>query len=467
MIEVDRERWMVFSGIVPHPPIMVPEVGRESIKDVGSSIEAMRTFTERLVASGAKTVVLITPHAPLEADAFVTYGGNVVSADFGNFGSPETSFELSVDQELLDQLATSAAESNYKLKILSSRDIDHGSAVPLYFLLKNGWEGKVVILGYSFLSNYDHLKFGETIRKAVDQARRPVAFVASGDLSHRLKPGAPAGYKASAHIFDEEVVAALEANDPQRIVNIDPAVRKVAGECGYRSMLTLIGATNSLPQSCEVLSYEGPFGVGYLVAQVTVEPAPALSEAEDEEGLSIEITSLARESVESFIRNGHYPRVPAVSAWLREPGPCFVSIRTSGGELRGCIGTIEATRDSLAEEISANAVRAATHDPRFPPIDASELEGLRYSVDVLLPAEPATLEELDPAVYGVIVQEVEGSKRGLLLPDIAGVSKAEQQVEIAASKGGIATGTALELFRFKVQRFREKAFGPKKKGGTL
>ena len=126
------------------------------------------------------------------------------------------------------------------------------------------------------------------------------------------------------------------------------------------------------------------------------------------------------------------------------------------GELRGCIGTIEPLRATLANEIVANAISAATQDPRFKPVVADELAELRYSVDVLLPVEPATIDELDPAVYGVIVEDESGVRRGLLLPDIQGVETVEEQVEIAARKAGIPHGAALKLSRFKVERFREK-----------
>jgi AmmeMemoRadiSam system protein A len=124
--------------------------------------------------------------------------------------------------------------------------------------------------------------------------------------------------------------------------------------------------------------------------------------------------------------------------------------------LRGCIGTIEPARNSLAEEIAANAVSAAISDPRFDPVRENELANLVYSVDVLLPPEPATIEDLDPKLFGVIVEDESESRRGLLLPDIPGVETAEQQVEIATRKAGIPHGTPVKLSRFKVERYRER-----------
>ncbi|HEV8203026.1 MAG TPA: AmmeMemoRadiSam system protein A [Pyrinomonadaceae bacterium] len=438
---------LVFSGIAPHPPIMVPEVGRESIANVVDSIEAMAELSRRVIDSGAETVILISPHAPLEIDSFVAYEGPEVTADFSNFSAPEIHFTAPVDEHLLSAIRKAAGSQNYKVTALREQDLDHGTAVPLYFLQRNGFQGRVVTLGYSFLSNDDHLRFGSCIRKAVEEVGRRVAFIASGDLSHRLKPHAPAGYNPNAHEFDDQVVDALRSNVPQRIVDIDYSLRKLAGECGYRSMLVAIGASSDLPLACEVLSYEAPFGVGYLVAQL-INQAKLAAEST--------LPEIARDAVETFIRSGNILTPPeSTTGLLSSPAPCFVCLKTLDGELRGCIGTIEPARETLAEEIVANAISAAINDPRFDPVKTAELSNLRYSVDVLFPAEPAEMKDLDPAVFGVIVEDEAGSRRGLLLPDIPGIDNAEQQVEIAARKAGIARDERIRLWRFKVERFGE------------
>jgi AmmeMemoRadiSam system protein A len=290
------------------------------------------------------------------------------------------------------------------------------------------------------------LRFGSCIKRAVDRVGRRVAFIASGDLSHRLKPNAPAGYNPDAHVFDEQVVEALRSNAPQKIAKIDHGLRRLAGECGYRSMLVAIGACSELPLSCEVLSYEAPFGVGYLVAQLTNQLATDY----------LDPPALARQAVETFIRKGDIldPRRLA-RGLLGTPAPCFVSLKTHDGDLRGCIGTIEPARDTLAQEIVANAISAATTDPRFEPVRIEELSNLRYSVDVLFPPEETVMDDLDPSVFGVIVENESAAHRGLLLPDIPGITDAKQQVEIAARKAGIAPGEAIKLWRFRVERFRE------------
>jgi AmmeMemoRadiSam system protein A/AmmeMemoRadiSam system protein B len=478
---------LVFAGIAPHPPIMVPEVGRDAIADVSDSIGAMANLTERVIASGAETIVIISPHAPLETSAFVAYDGPQLYADFANFRAPTATVHAALDDELLNEITRAAAEASLVVIKIQGYNLDHGTAVPLYFLQHNGWQGKVVALGYSFLSNDDHIRFGHCIRRAIEKLGRPVAFIASGDLSHRLKPDAPAGFNANAHYFDEEIVDAIHRGQPNRIVKVDQEMRRQAGECGYRSILVALGVAEESAPACEVINYEAPFGVGYLVAQLVAgtadtssadtepfavasgwKPAGAfqngssktsvdgLSQSHPLATASSSLVSLARLVIETFTANGEIINPPQpLSDLLAARAGCFVSIKTREGDLRGCIGTVEPVKDTLAEEIIANAVSAATRDPRFPPIRKDELPNLKYSVDVLSAAEPTTLDELDPKFYGVIVEEESGSRRGLLLPNLAGIENAAHQVEIASRKAGIKPGASVKLFRFRSDRYSE------------
>jgi AmmeMemoRadiSam system protein A/AmmeMemoRadiSam system protein B len=452
---------LVFCGIAPHPPIMVPEVGREAIRKVRDSIEAMAELTERVITSGAETVLLISPHAPLEPDSFVAYKDQLLNGDFANFSSPKTTVEATLDEELLQSITEQAELNNLEVTTLARCSLDHGTSVPLYFLRRNGWSGRIVAMGYSYLTNTEHLEFGECIAKAAGSIGRRLALIASGDLSHRLQPQAPAGYNPNAYRFDEQVVNAIQDNDPNRIIDIDPHLRKVAGECGYRSMLVALGALQHANTNCEVLCYEAPFGVGYLVAQLSnvsgPETGPSTSRHEEVD-LGDVLPRLAREAIEAYVIRGERLRVSEFEAELLDtPAACFVSLKTLDGELRGCIGTIEPVETSLSEELVSNAIGSATRDPRFPPVTHDELDELSVSVDVLSGLEPATFADLDAEVYGVMV-ESEGGLRGLLLPAIEGVTSATQQVEIATRKAGIPPGSPLKIFRFRVNRFRENLY---------
>jgi len=171
------------------------------------------------------------------------------------------------------------------------------------------------------------------------------------------------------------------------------------------------------------------------------------------------LTGLARRAVETFVRRGHLISAPDRDSHpaLFQPAPCFVCIKTLDRRLRGCIGTIEPAKPTLAEEIVVNAVGAATRDPRFRPVTADELASIFYTVDVLDTPEPARFDDLDPKLFGVIVENADGSRRGLLLPNIDGVEAVSRQIEIAARKAGLPPHAPLKLYRFRVRRYKEPA----------
>ncbi|MGI6157895.1 MAG: AmmeMemoRadiSam system protein A [Saccharofermentanales bacterium] len=172
----------------------------------------------------------------------------------------------------------------------------------------------------------------------------------------------------------------------------------------------------------------------------------------DEASVRDPYIALARRSIEYYLHHHHVMATPEdLPAELidREAG-AFVTLHKDG-RLRGCIGTIVATRPNLAEEIIHNAIAASMEDPRFPRVQADELDALDISVDVLGAAEPVDgLEDLDPVRYGVIVSR--GFRRGLLLPNLEGVDTPEEQVMIALRKAGIHPSERYALERFEVVR---------------
>jgi AmmeMemoRadiSam system protein A len=166
------------------------------------------------------------------------------------------------------------------------------------------------------------------------------------------------------------------------------------------------------------------------------------------------LVQLACATIEAYVRDGKKLKPTEAPAPIEgKPAGVFVTLHTkSSGELRGCIGTIEPTQKSLAQETINNAISAATRDPRFPPVRTPELDDLVIDVSVLYPPEPIdSISQLDPQVYGVIVQR--DWRRGLLLPDIPGIEDAETQVAYARRKAWIGPDEPVEMFRFRVEKY--------------
>lgn len=258
---------IVFAGIAPHPPLLVPEVGGRRIERVASSKRALQDFSRRLVDSKPDTIVVISPHSPLDARRFTARGTPEIKGDFGEFNAPGVRLTFQNDLELLDAMKRAAATEGVELGELD-RDypLDHGALVPLYYLREAGWRGPVVVIGFTLQSNEKHLAFGRAIAGAAGSTNRRVALVASGDLSHRLIVDGPYEFEPTAHVFDEQIVDAIARGDARGVIDIDPDLRDRAGECGYRSIVIALGTVGNDLRDTQVLSYEGPFGVGYMVA---------------------------------------------------------------------------------------------------------------------------------------------------------------------------------------------------------
>jgi AmmeMemoRadiSam system protein B len=258
---------IVFAGVAPHPPLLVPEVGGGRIERVADSQRALGEFCARLVANDPETVVVISPHSPLDPRYFTARAAKQLRGDFREFDAPNVTFKFDNDLKLLEEIKRAASTEGAELHELAREyPLDHGAMVPLYYLREAGWAGPIVVLGFTLLPNEKHLAFGRAIAEAARSLNRRVAVVASGDLSHRLIVGGPYEYEPTAHLFDEQIVDAMARGDAQGVLDIDPDLKHRAGECGYRSIVMALGVVDENLRDHEVLSYEGPFGVGYMVA---------------------------------------------------------------------------------------------------------------------------------------------------------------------------------------------------------
>lgn len=461
--------------LMPHPPVIIPEVGRGRERDCQSTLDALDTIGRRIKELKPETIIVITPHGPVFSDGLAISSLDVLSGSLASFGSPEVSFTRENNTELVNSIVRKAGEEGIVVAKVDtefaeeygiSTEVDHGALVPLYFVDQYYTAYKIVHITYGLLSRSQLYRFGMTLKEAVNQADENAVIIASGDLSHCLKDSGPYSFDPAGPEFDNEIINYIENGDFLGLLKMDSALVDNAKECGYRSLNILAGTLDGHTIIGKSLSYEGPFGVGYAVAEFT----PNLEDSS--EGLYTQIAAhrkhilhairsnedpyvkLARETIEKYILEGQIQEVgdDLPEEMLKEIAGVFVSIKSEGG-LRGCIGTIAPTTVSIAKEIVSNAIKASTEDPRFNPIEAHELDDLTISVDILRPAEKVeSVDELDTEKYGVIVTS--GYKRGLLLPNLDGVDTVKDQLDIVLRKAGIESTEAYEIQRFEVIRHK-------------
>lgn len=461
------------SYLCPHPPIILPGIGRGEELKAKKTIEGFKKLSEDIRKKAPSTIIAITPHGPLFSDAISISIEKRLKGDFGSFGFDKIKFQFKNNREMVDAIIQ---ESNREGIIVAEIDkylvenydisdkLDHGVLVPLYFVDKSYKDFKLIHITYGMLSPIELYRFGMVIQKVIEKSREDVVVIASGDLSHRLSDEGPYPYSPYGKEFDEKIVQILREGDMESIVEFDLSLAERAGECGLRSLMIMAGTMDGLTIEPRVYSYEGPYGVGYATAQFDVlgkNPRRnilnklklrANKKIDDIRSNEDAYARLARRSVEYYIQNRIHMKVPkdVPKEMLEERKAVFVTLYKDG-MLRGCIGTTEPRQANIAAEIITNAVSAATEDPRFSKVGEDELDSIIYSVDVLSKPEPiSSIDELDVYNYGVIVKK--GYRQGLLLPNIQGVDTVEEQVSIALKKAGINEDEEYSMERFKVIR---------------
>lgn len=458
--------------MVPHPPLIIPEVGRGDEKKIPATVSSYEKIAEEIAWIEPDTIVVTTPHSVLYSDYNHISPGKGASGDMSQFRAPEVSLEVEYDRDMVKAVSDLAEKTGLRAGTLGEKDpsLDHATMIPLYFINKSyeaaGKEPdyKVVRIGLSGQSLLDHYALGVLIKKASLDLNRRTVFIASGDLSHYLKEEGPYGFHEQGPVYDKKIMKTMGKAAFGELMDYPAELLEGAGECGHRSFVIMAGAFDKTATRATEYSYEGYFGVGYGVCsfksegeddsrnfgeQYFIKHEEYLANKKESEDPYV---ALARKAVETFVKERRKINLPKnlPAEMLTQRAGAFVSLHIDGS-LRGCIGTTGPVRGSIAEEIIENAISAATKDPRFDAVEPSELHYLEYSVDILGDTEPVTSKnQLDVKKYGVIVTK--GGRRGLLLPNLDGVVKVDQQIDIAKKKAGIEPDEEVSLERFEVVR---------------
>ena len=456
---------IVKTYIVPHPPLIIPEIGKGQERKIHKTIDAYHKIAKDIAKIRPETIIISSPHSTLYADYFHISPHDSASGDFQAFGVSEITIETKYDHNLRLDIINACQTQGIPAGMLGEKNpgLDHGTLIPLYFITRYYQDFKIIRISPSGLPMIDHYNLGRLINHVIPEEQK-VVWVASGDLSHKLKEDGPYGLSEEGIAFDEQMNEIIKNGSFQDILNLKPEFCYRAAECGLGSITMMLGTLDEKQVNSRVLSYENTFGVGYMVAEL--EPGmidtsrkfgdiymkKMSAEIEFKRKAEDEYVKLARMSLEYYVKNKKTMPLPddINQKLLNKKAGTFVSLHIDG-HLRGCIGTITPTTGSIAEEIIQNAVSAGTRDYRFNEVRIDELDKIDYSVDELLPSQPIrSIESLDVKKYGLIVRS--HHKSGLLLPNIDGVDTVEDQLRIAKQKAGIEENENYYMERFEVIR---------------
>ena len=454
--------------MVPHPPLIVNEIGGSEIDKIKTTLESYERVAKEIGELKPDTIIISTPHIEMYSNYFHCLQEKRLIGSFKRFGAPNVSFDFENDLELVSKIEDICIQKGFPGVLIKDdeKELDHGSMVPLYFIRKYLKDFKLIVVSLSTMPYTRHYELGQIIKKSVEELNRDAVFVASGDLSHKLQEYGPYGFVEEGPIYDKKIMEIMSKGDFIKLLEFDDNLCEKAAVCGHRSFIIMSGTLDHVKVKSTMLSHEDVTGVGYGLCTYYPDGESedrlildkylnnVKNELNEKYKNSSEYVKLARKTIFEYIKNGKIIDIDnnISSELLNQKAGVFVSIHKLGN-LRGCIGTILPVKENIAEEIIDNAISAATRDNRFKKITTDELDYLDINVDVLTSPEPIkSKDELNVKKYGVIVSS--GYKRGLLLPDLDGIDNIDQQVRIAAMKGNID----LDKEEYKLERFEVKRY---------
>ena len=251
---------LVFAAFTPHTPLLIPAIGKKSLEKLDKTKKALDKLEEELYIAKPQVIFIISPHSGLFENSFVVNAHPNFVSSFEEFGDLSTKQNWKGAPEIAAKINHLCQKHDISLRSIGAEKIDHGVSVPLFYLTRHLKNCKIVPIGYSNKSASDHVKFGQILKEAIMDGNNRIAIIASGDLSH----GPNTKIWVKNH-FDKRLIKMIKNMENAEIIKLDGTPElKEAKECGYKSLLILLGILSGCNYSFIVHSYEHPFDVGYL-----------------------------------------------------------------------------------------------------------------------------------------------------------------------------------------------------------
>jgi MEMO1 family protein len=261
---------LVFAGVTPHSPLLLESINKDQLKKVQKTRNAMKELSEELYATFPDTIILISEHPTSFEKAFSISVSDPYTFDLTEFGDLGFNRTYKPDIMLLDRMQRSLREAKQSLTLSSDNALNFASAVPLSLLTEKLPNVQLLPVTFSDLSPKEHFQFGQSLKDSIMASNKRIAVIASGDLSHALTSNSPAGFTKEGAEFDEKLKELITQKNTAGLVSLDELMISNAHETLYRQLLILFGVLERVSVAPHVLSYESPFGVGYLVANLVL-----------------------------------------------------------------------------------------------------------------------------------------------------------------------------------------------------
>jgi len=253
-----------FAAIMPHPPLLIPAIGKEHIDKLKITREAMSDLEKKMDKTGLDALIVISSHSQMHHDAFSILLDKNYVVSFGEFGDFETKLNFSPDLELVEKIRHAAINNNIPLTLTHEDELDYTFGVPLYYLARNK-KIKVIPFLHTFADMKEQFEMGRLIKAVAMQSNKKIGIIASGHLSHKSTEASPAGYSKKGVDFNAKLRELLETKNTAGILSMDKKLIAAADESILPALSILLGAMDKINYKPQTFSYEAPLGIGYLV----------------------------------------------------------------------------------------------------------------------------------------------------------------------------------------------------------
>ena len=261
---------IVFAGIVPHSPLLVPSIGKEHRDKLAGTVAAIQEIEQALYLVKPDTICIIAPHGARYPDAFSINLADTYTGNFKSFGDFSTTVTAKSDFLAIDHIQRKLREENVPFTLTSNAELDYGYSIPILLLTSHLSSWKLIPISPSMFDGKAHYEFGKQLKRILHSESRRVAIIASADLSHKLTKDSPGGTSTEGPLYDKAVTEATTAHTPDALFALGPDIVENAAQCGYRPIMTLLGTLDEMNVTPKKLCYEAPFGVGYLTVRYDV-----------------------------------------------------------------------------------------------------------------------------------------------------------------------------------------------------
>ena len=257
----------VFAGIVPHPTILIPNIGKENTVALEQTRIALEKIEQELYITKPQKIIILTPHEGIFEDAFSVNAHTPLHSHFETFGDMATAYTWNGSPELAANIQHKTRSERIPTRLVSNELLGHGASVPLSFLTLHLKDADILPIGYSNLDTQTHITFGHAIKEVIMESNKRIAVIASGDMAHTLTKNSPAEFHMDGEWFDSEILSLLRDGDISGLQSLNTNRIQNAHECLYKSLLILSGILGNIRCDFRQYAYEAPFGVGYLTGQ--------------------------------------------------------------------------------------------------------------------------------------------------------------------------------------------------------